>query len=545
MLGIREGMPAAATRPSDGAETTPEIDATAPLAVLRWPLAGLVALVFALPFLLTDIPPLVDLPGHIGRLALADIPAGSALNAYFSYHWALVLNLGTDLLIQALRPLAGLFGATWLVCAAIPVITAAGVLAISRQLNPRGAHALPWALMFVFHWPFLYGFINFSFSAGLSLLAFALWLRLARRQKLRGMLSLVILPLLMVSHAIGGGLAAVMIGSYEFWRRRAWLPANWRWPLVAELARTLSPLIGCFVAIVLWRVLGGEGGGRTVWLMERKPEAFLMALRDQNIVLDIGSVAAAFAVLGLGRLWGARFRPGAAGPAVAMLLLVLCLPAILSGADRIDTRLAPMVPMLALALQDWSGVQGMRRRWVAIAGAVLLAVRLAVTSAGFIAYDRSYASELGAIEHIRPGTRVLNFTTVGCKLSDWRVHRLEHLSNLVTPLRSAWVNSHWVIDGVNLIQVRYRPSERFYSDASEIIFPARCIDPGVPLDKRSRRTIDEVLREAPIDRVDYLWLVNARLPADYAGPALDKKWSNGTSELYAVRTPVPLRPSRP
>ena len=536
MLGIREDMPATG---ADARE--PHIT----LAALRWPFAALLALAFALPFLFADIPPLVDVPGHIGRMAVAAAPADSVLHEFFSFRWTLVLNLGTDLLIEGLGRWIGLFAATWLVCAATPVITACGVIAIARQLNREGAYALPWALIFVFHWPFLYGFINYSFTAGLSLLAFALWVRLEDRRGLRAGLFLVLPALLMVSHAIGGGLSAIMIASYELWKRRAWLRANWRRPVLADLARALWPLLGILVAIIAWKAFGGEAGGRTVWLMERKPEAFLMALRDQNIVLDIGSVAAAFGVLGLGRLWGARFRSGAAGPAMAVLLLVLCMPAVLTSVDRIDTRLAPIVPMLALALQDWSGVERAKRRWVAIAGAVLLTVRLGATTAGFIAYDRSFESELAALEHVRPGSRVLNFTSVGCKLGDWRAHRLEHLSNLATPLRQAWVNSHWVIDGVNSIQVRYRPDERFYRDASEIVHPARCVDAATPLDKRSRRTIDEAVREAPVARVDYLWLVATRLPADYAGPALDKLWSNGTSELYAVRAPVPFARKRP
>jgi hypothetical protein len=516
-----------------------------PLSVFRWPVMIGVALLFVLPFLFVRIPPLIDLPGHIGRMAVAAAPAASPLHQYFSFAWVPVLNLGSDLLIEGLRHVMGLLRATWLVCAAVPVITALGVMAVARALNPRGAWALPWALIFVLNWPLFYGFVNYSLAAGLSLLAFALWVRLEARAGLRAALFVVLPALLMLVHAIGGGLSVLMIGSYEIWRRQAWRPSNWRLPLAAELARSLWPLLGVAIALGFWLGFGQAGSGRTVWLLQRKPEAVLMMLRDQNIVLDIASVALALGVLGIGRYWGARIRGGAAGPVVMMVALLLFVPSILTTADQIDTRIAPIIPILALALQDWSEVGFGRRRAIALAGALLLVVRLGVTTAGFIGYERSYASELTALDHVRPGARILNFTSVGCKLSDWNTHRLEHLSNLATPLRDAWVNSHWVIDGVNLIQVRYRPSESYYRDPSEIVFPGRCIDFRTPIDKRSRRTIAETLRRAPINRVDYVWLINEHLPADYAGPALEKRWSNGNSELYAVRSPVPFQAPSP
>lgn len=512
----------------------------APLAALRWPLALLIALAFALPFLFVSIPPLIDVPGHIGRMAIAAAPAGGPLDAYFSFRWLLVLNLGGDLIVEVLRRPLGLIPAVWLVCALVPVLTAAGVIAVARTLNPRGAYGLPWALIFVFNWPFFYGFLNYSLTAALALLAFALWVRIADRPSLRAALFVILPPLLMVSHAIGGLLLVAMIGGYEIGHRDGWSPKRWRWPLLTDLLRTLWPLLGVTLAVVLWLGLGQASGGRTEWLFARRPEAMLMALRDQNIWFDIASLVAAFGVLILGRLWGARWLGGTAGPAIALLILWLAAPALITTADRIDARLAPMIPLLALTLQDWSGVSPGRRRAIAIAGALLLAARLAVTTAGFVGYERSYTSELAALDHVQPGARILNFTGGECKLADWRQHRLDHLSNLATPLRDAWVNSHWVIDGVNSLKVRYRPGPDHWRDPSEVVFPERCIDMAKPADQRGRKTIGEALARAPVARVDYLWLINTKLPADYAGPPLNRMWSNGKSELYVVRL-VPNR----
>ena len=72
--------------------------------------AFVAALIIAsmIPLLYPPIPPLVDLPGHMGRyrveLGLASSPH---LQQYFTYHWSLMGNLGLDLLIV---PMAKLFG---------------------------------------------------------------------------------------------------------------------------------------------------------------------------------------------------------------------------------------------------------------------------------------------------------------------------------------------------------------------------------------------------------------------------------------------------
>lgn len=527
------------------AQPAPEMAERDPFVPLRWPVVALVCLLFLLPWLFVSTPPIIDVPGHMGRMAVALAPGDSALHAFFSFTWIPVLNLGSDALIVTLSPALGLIGSTWLVCAATPVLTALGVIAVARTLNPRGATALPWALIFVMNWPFLYGFLNYSLTIGFALLAVALWFRLERRPALRAGLYLALLPLLMVSHAVGGTMAAILIASQEAGRREIWRRANWTRSKASAISRALWPLSGVVAFVILWMWLAPPTSGETRWLVSLKIDSVIMALRDQNVILDIGSVAAAFTVLIVGRRWGARYRNGTLVPVIAAASLVVLAPSVLNAAHHIDTRLAPVALMLALALQDWSGVASARRRRVAMAGALLLVIRLIVTTTSFIGYERSYASELSALDQVRPGSRILSFVAVGCRLSDWKRHRLEHIPNVATVTHQAWVNAHWEMDGVNMLHVRYRPHADYYRDPSAFVFPERCIDMKLPLAERSRRTLQETLTVAPIDGADYLWLVNARLPSDYGGPPLDRLWSNGRSELYVVRHPVPFRADRP
>jgi len=65
-------------------------------------------LVATLPLLWPDIPPLVDLPGHMGRyrvqLVYDQVPW---LREWYDFRWQLMGNLGVDLLIF---PMAKIFG---------------------------------------------------------------------------------------------------------------------------------------------------------------------------------------------------------------------------------------------------------------------------------------------------------------------------------------------------------------------------------------------------------------------------------------------------
>ena len=48
------------------------------------------------PLLWPAIPPLIDLPGHMGRYAVEVAPPGSPLHRWFHFEWAVIGNLGVD-----------------------------------------------------------------------------------------------------------------------------------------------------------------------------------------------------------------------------------------------------------------------------------------------------------------------------------------------------------------------------------------------------------------------------------------------------------------
>ena len=502
--------------------------------LLTWPVVIGLSLGASMPLLNTPIPPLTDVPGHIGRFAVQIAPTGSGVLRYFSFHWSLVLNLAVDLVVQGLHGWLGLFSTVWLVCAATVSLTTLGILLIARATNPRGASAVPWALLFVFNYPFLWGFLNFTFTLALAMLAFAAWISLEGRATWRTLLSILAPPILLVGHGVAGLVFVGLVISWQCGEAVRQAPSLALTRMANRLA-PLAPLVAsALVTIILWQMVGRHDAGRTVWLPMRKVEALWMMVRDQNRLLDGATVIACLVVWTLGHLWSARLRPGAAAAITFVIVLFVATPSLLSGSDRIDTRLAPVIPMLAFAMQDWSSVRPKRRLIVSVAGLTLLLIRFGITTASFADYGRRYRSELSALAYIPRGARVINLTHVNCPQVAWRSERLEHLSALVTPLRGAWVNSHWSIGGIQLLGVRYVPSPAYASDPSQLVWPAECVDMRQPVAARDRHTLVEPMKSLPLDRVDMVWLVGERLPTNRRDHRLRLVWADDISELYSV-----------
>lgn len=485
----------------------------------------LIAAAAILPFLFVAIPPLTDAPGHLAQFAIQAAPADSPLRHFYGFHWALRLNLGTDVLVEALRHAIGLKPAFWLVSAAIPALTALAVLVPAKVSNPLPAAGASWALAFCYSGAFLYGLLNYVLAMALALLAFAGWIALERRRALRESLCWIAIPALMIAHAIGGALLPAMIFARTVAKRDV--------PLRERLIE-LRPLLALIPVILIWKLTGSGGGLSIRYDFAGKATAIVTALRDQNRLFDIASAALILLVPIVGRLIGARYARENGAVVLIVALLFLVTPNELNGSSAADMRLIPPLAILMLVLQDWSGVAPRARRIILGAGIALVAVRLAATTESFAGYAQSYRAESAALPHIAPGARVLALVDHPCRASrSWRGHRLDHLPSLATVDRAAWTNLAWDVGDIHLLRIDYRPSPLFYDDPSQYVWPADCLDKTPPADPReARRTIDQAMPLIPLDRVDYLWLVHATLPAGPWASQLQPVWSNGASTLY-------------
>lgn len=495
-----------------------------PTAILWFGSLGLALL----PFLFVTIPPLADAPGHFGQFAIQAAPSGSALRHYFSFTWAIRLNLGTDLLIELLRHVLTLGQAFWLVCAAIPVLTAAAILALARTTGATAA-AASFALPLAYSYPFQFGFLNYTLGVALALLGFALWLRMGDQPRRREAWFWLILPALIICHATGGGLLPLMIVA-DSAARHLW-PRPGR-AAIGAFVGAIRPVLALIPPVILSHAGGDQGQLALSYEIAAKGNAIVLALRDQIRWLDLASIAIIIAIPLIGLAIGARYRRTGLAVIGALFILFLILPAELNGSSYNDMRIVPPLLILALTLQDWSRLP---RRWAAgvmAAGFALFAVRAAVTTAGFVAYARSYAAEARALPHIRPGSRVLALVTRQCRSSRaWRMDRLDHFPVLATAERAAWVNALWDVPSIHLLRVDYRPSPLFYDDPSHYVWPAECVAGEDP----ERRTIAQAAPLLPLRAVDYLWLIQAELPRGAWDAQLEPLWSEGGSTLYRIR----------
>ncbi|MBY0344911.1 MAG: hypothetical protein K2Q29_13755, partial [Sphingomonadales bacterium] len=146
----------------------------------RWFVVAM-ALIAAIPLLWPAVPPLVDLPGHMGRyrvqLSGDQMPW---LGDWYNFKWSLIGNLGFDLLIIPLAPIFGLELTVKLLVISIPVLTVTGLLWIAREVHGRVPATALFALPLAYSFPLHFGFVNFALSMALALNMFGLWLWLAR-----------------------------------------------------------------------------------------------------------------------------------------------------------------------------------------------------------------------------------------------------------------------------------------------------------------------------------------------------------------------------
>ncbi len=503
---------------------------------LKAPVIALFAILTCLPFALVALPPLIDLPGHIAAASIENAAPTSSIKHYFEWRWAFSFNLGGVLLLKALVPLFGPIRAGW-ICAVCGVfLLAVGCLAMIRAVNPRGGYGVGWAMIFVYSYPVLWGFLNFIIAEGLALCACAVAIGLQNRPRWQAVFLVAAQPTLLICHAIGGILLPVLFGAFvlgqEIDRR---LPQFRQGVgkralcvrIGAEWIRRCWPLLASLITVAVWRLTATGPGEGIGWWWRSKADAPLLVLRDQSMILDLTTALMSIVLVFAASLLGAKWTFRGSLPGLSVLAIFLLGPFSIGHSYMIDSRLLPVGIMLLLGLQDWSGPRIRAARIVGIVGGALFLTRLAVTTASFPVYAQTFDRNLAATTHIAPGSRVLAFVNWDCWRSGWRLSRLYHISSLVVPLRGAWVNDIWAVPGLDMVQTRLRPGRYYTSDPSQFLTSPKCLaTPGV-------HNVDSVIRNAPIEKVDYLWFIETG-PPSRPDRRLRLVWRDGESTLFAV-----------
>jgi hypothetical protein len=263
-----------------------------------------------------------------------------------------------------------------------------------------------------------------------------------------------------------------------------------------------------------------------------------MALRDRWFWFDLASLATLLLLIyGAARSSRLGFSRNLAASALFLLLVYIMLPRIVFGSAYADMRLVPyLIGVAVIAIRLREGASEAFARGLAFAAIAFVLIRIGSNTISFIEYDRTYDRELGALDHIPPGARLVSFVGSNCR-PGWMMSRLEHLPAIALVRKDAFSNDQWSMPGAQLLSARYPADHRFRHDPSQIVGPVKC-------PHEIWLSLDQSLRTLPRDSFDYVWLIEPPRydPAYIAG--LQPVWRSGTSVLYRVADRAPFSETR-
>lgn len=494
----------------------------------------LVAMLAAAPLVWPRTPPLLDLPTHMASYHVAlSLAHSTALQRFFTFHWALIGNLGADLAIMPIGRVIGVELGTKLIVIAIPVLTAIGFLIVAKQahgtLPPTALAAVPLA----YNYPFLAGFVNYSLAMALALPAFAGWMASADRGRewRRAPAFALIAAGVWICHAVGWSLLCAMCGAFTLQRRLAGGTSIRRSLLLSarDCAPLLSPLVLMAVAV------RSDGLSASGFLEPATIVKWLVtAFRDRWIVLDLASAALIVLLVGTALFpkSGLTLERRLAWPAAALLALFILGPDSIDGSAFVDARIAPYALAMTVLAIDCRALTPARQQLVGALAALFLVTRIGAHTVSFLLYDTEYRRHLVALDHLPAGSATLVLAGVTCErgFGNWFSPRLYHIPSLATVRKDVFVNTNWTIGGLQLLRVRYRAAGAFQVDPSQMVTALPCA--GAP-----DRSLQASVTRAPLAAFARVWLLNVPRPLWPQDPRLKLLWSTTDAAVFATRPP--------
>ena len=506
------------------------------------PFLALVCLLTAVPLVWPSLPPLIDLPGHVGRYRIElDLALSTSLQHYYGFRWAIMPNLGFDLLIVPFAPMLGLEPAVKLITLSVPVLTTAGIFWVSRLVHGKLPSTTFFAVPLVYGYPFMYGFLNFSLSMAAALLAFGLWLQLGQGERLhlRAALFLPTACIVWLIHIFGWGILASLIFSSELISAHDTEPS---WPRAIKRAGLKASVLALpLVLMVLWHS-GHTGLGIVEWSLYWKPFALFSALRDRWLLWDCLSVGVLVTLIGSAIFDDhMRFARSLVASASILMAIFLAIPSSMLGGSYADMRLAPFVLMIATMAIREQREDPSSRRAIATLGLLFVATRLVGNTISLAVAGAINEEELTALRHIPPGSAVLSLVGQDCHQT-WYVERDGHLGSLVISRNRGFSNDQWAIPGQQLLKINYLAAGEFMADPSQQTYTKDCVSwliaRGV---KPLPETAEHAIGTFPRSAFDYVWLIN---PGDFSSrphPGLSLVWAGRRSLVFKINRPRPKK----
>lgn len=353
------------------------------------------------PFWRHEFPGLVDYANHLARLHILSGQLPQGWQAFYVPRHDLIPNLALDVLAGHLIAWGVSPNVALRAFAALAFLSIAlGVSALSWSVNRRP----PWLALLVFplcfNRYFVWGFLNYIFSIGLGMLLLALWIvvRDAEKKPVRylGMVAVSLgMLLLLVSHLMGFGVAAIGLGAYEMGRAFKG-HAAWGARVGVMLRAGLIMVPGLLFYALCFEHSGSGSFYYGVGLRGKLSGAlspFLTYDLRWAAVCVVGMVCALWWGAGAGLRRASAWPPATWLPVAFLAALFLVLPSAMMGSDFLDKRLFICVAFFALGLVVF--------RPDAKQVKVLVCLSVLMVSAKVAEVDRAWATHTGAMNEIR------------------------------------------------------------------------------------------------------------------------------------------------
>jgi hypothetical protein len=163
---------------------------------------------------------------------------------------------------------------------------------------------------------------------------------------------------------------------------------------------------------------------------------------------------------------------------------------------------------------------------LALIAILFVVVRLGSNTISLARAANDQQAKLEALGQVPTGARVVSFVGLPCGTS-WALPRNSHLGAMVMVRRDGFSNDQWLMEGLNLLDLKYTAPGYFAADPSNIVRPDRCPD-------RLHRTIDRSLAEVPRGAFDYIWLIDIAPSDPKSTEGLQPVWRGPGSILYRL-----------
>jgi hypothetical protein len=387
---------------------------------ILWLAAAGLAVLLAVPFFLVDLPPVLDYPNHLARFAILAHPDDPYLARIYAPHWALLPNLGADVIGMVLLKLTPVHVGGRLVLALSLYAPILGVITYNRVAFGRLSW---WALgsaLAAYNGVFFMGFMNFLISLGVAFAGAAAWLAMRRRGAVwsAAAVGAAAMTGVFFCHIFGVAVMGLLIGSHEA-ERLMGLWTSTRRPPLTEAAKaggllglTILPVAALYAACPVSKTASDP---RMWGDVAHKAWQLLSAFMSYSAPLTLitGAVFLAIVILG----WrGARFAPGARLALAAAAAAYAVEPGFFKGGAFIDLRAGLVLGLLVFAMVQ----PRIERRYAlacGLAAAALIGVRVAYVASAWIDHRGDLADVRSAIAPVAPGARVL---VARGHSSDWK-----------------------------------------------------------------------------------------------------------------------------